>query len=264
MWSGADEVVMVMPADNAGLWVGYMAGKYEGRVGHLYSPGYERPPIPFLPYALDNGRFSCWSKGSEWNEAGYLAMLETHGAAALWCIVPDRVGNRDETLREWDRWAPRMSGLRLALAVQDGMTADDVPAEAAVVFVGGTTEWKRRTLHSWAERFRRVHVGRINTEKWLWECHAAGVESCDGTGWFRGDQVQFRGLLRYFDRSTRGVGPRQASLFEEGNGRGDTLGAARAAVRSDGQRFQAGGGDVEDAAADGAVCKNDWRTEGAA
>jgi hypothetical protein len=201
---------MVMPADNAGLWVGYMAGKYEGRVGHLYSPGYERPPIPFLPYALDNGRFSCWSKGSEWNEAGYLAMLETHGAAALWCIVPDRVGNRDETLREWDRWAPRMSGLRLALAVQDGMTADDVPAEAAVVFVGGTTEWKRRTLHSWAERFRRVHVGRINTEKWLWECHAAGVESCDGTGWFRGDQVQFRGLLRYFDRSTRGA--KQASL----------------------------------------------------
>jgi hypothetical protein len=254
MWSGADEVVMVMPADNAGLWVGYMAGKYEGRVGHLYSPGYERPPIPFLPYALDNGRFSCWSKGSEWNEAGYLAMLETHGAAALWCIVPDRVGNRDETLREWDRWAPRMSGLRLALAVQDGMTADDVPAEAAVVFVGGTTEWKRRTLHSWAERFRRVHVGRINTEKWLWECHAAGVESCDGTGWFRGDQVQFRGLLRYFDRSTRGVGPRQASLFTEGNGRRDTTGAAQQRVRAANGTFSASVADRKDERAVGQDC----------
>jgi hypothetical protein len=256
--------MMVMPANNTGAWVGYLAGKHEGRIGHLYSPGAERKPLPFIQFALDNNRYVCSLNDREWDEAAYLRMLDSHGSAALWCIVPDWVGSRDRTLREWDRWAPRMSGLRLAMAVQDGMTAADVPSEAEVICLGGTTEWKRRTLHYWAEHFRRLHVLRINTEKWLWVCHDAGVESCDGTGWFRGDQVQLRGLCRYLDRSSRGVGPRQASLFEKGNGRRDTLGAARAEVWSDGQRFQAGTGDAEDAAADGSVCKNDWRAEGAA
>jgi hypothetical protein len=33
--------------------------------------------------------------------------------------------------------------------------------------------------------------------------HEAGAESCDGTGWFRGDQDQLAGLERYLGLSTR-------------------------------------------------------------
>lgn len=208
--------MIVMPANNSKLEVGYLAGKYAGRLGHLYGPGSFRGPYPFLPYALDNGRFGCWAHGNTWDESEYLLLLEkaeASGQTPTWIVVPDVVGDRDGTLREWDIWAPRLARFQLAMAVQDGMTAADVPAEASVVFVGGTTWWKRRTLHSWCDQFKRVHVGRINTEKWLWVCHEAGVESCDGTGWFRGDQKQRLGLLRYLDRSSQGLGRRQRRFF---------------------------------------------------
>ena len=35
-----------------------------------------------------------------------------------------------------------------------------------------------------------MHVGRVNTERRLWQCARLGAESCDGTGFFRGDPVQ--------------------------------------------------------------------------
>ena len=73
-----------------------------------------------------------------------------------------------------------------------------------VVFVGGTTAWKWKTLRTWTENFPRVHVGRVNTDRMLWMAHECGAESCDGTGWFRGDQVQFAGLLSYLEQSTNG------------------------------------------------------------
>lgn len=56
-----------------------------------------------------------------------------------------------------------------------------------------------------AGAFPRIHVGRVNTERMLWMAHEAGAESCDGTGWFRGDKAQLAGLMRYLDDSTNGV-----------------------------------------------------------
>ena len=203
---------MVMPADNAKLHVGWLAGRYPGRIGHLYSPGSKKGPYSFMPYGLDNGRYAVWAHGRTWDEVLFWRLLETHGNDARWVVVPDAVGDRDETLREWDRWAPRLTGYTLAMAVQDGMTAADVPCEASVVFIGGTTTWKRRTAAMWCERFPRVHVGRINTYRWLWVCHELGAESCDGTGWYRGDKKQLRGLERYLEESS-GKGRTQRSLF---------------------------------------------------
>jgi len=201
--------MIVMPANNTGVVLGWLAGKYPDRIGHLYSPGNMTRLYDFLTFALDNGRFACWSRGAAWDADAWLGMLDraaSIGARPRWVLVPDVVADRDATLREWDHWYGRVKnyGWPLAFAAQDGMEPDDVPAEAAVVFVGGSTEWKRRTMHDWCEAFPRVHIGRINTNKWLWECHEAGAESCDGTGWFRGDQQQLRGLIDYLDRSASG------------------------------------------------------------
>jgi hypothetical protein len=212
--------MIVMVANNSGWDAGVLYGRYPDRVGHLYSPGAERRPNFMPPYALDNGRFAA--RGGGWDEVAFLRLVETHGSAARWVVVPDVVGDRDGTLREWGNWAHRLNGLTLALAVQDGMTAADVPVEASVIFVGGTTIWKRRTLFYWPAHFPRVHVGRINTERWLWECDHAGVESCDGTGWLRGDKRQFRGLERYLDRCARGIGPIQGGLFSSDSAGGDS------------------------------------------
>ena len=100
----------------------------------------------------------------------------------------------------------------VVFAVQDGMTVDDVPSNADVIFVGGTTEWKWQTVAMWCKAFQRVHVGRVNEYKRLWMCHDAGAESCDGSGWTRGDQRQFRGLLAYLEESTNGGRVRQMEI----------------------------------------------------
>lgn len=203
----------VMPANTQGFTTGFIAGKYDGRIAHLYSPDGWRRPKPYVDYALDNGRFS-----ESWSEKDYLKMLDAaanHRDQPIWALVPDVVGDRDATLREWDVWAPRLEQYHwpLAMACQDGMTPDDVPSEAKVCFIGGSTSWKRKSLAMWCQEFDRVHVGRVNTNKWLWECHEAGAESCDGTGWMRGCQAQLNGLVDYLERSSKGLG----------NQRGDKL-----------------------------------------
>lgn len=48
-----------------------------------------------------------------------------------------------------------------------------------------------------------MHIGRINTERWLWFAHRCGAESVDGTGFFRGDENQLKGLHRYLRRSQK-------------------------------------------------------------
>ena len=136
------------------------------------------------------------------------------------------VTRKDDWCGEWDQWAPRLQkdGWALAMAVQDDMKPEDVPGEAEVVFVGGTTLWKRRTIHMWCEEFSRVHVGRINTEKWLWACHRAGAESTDGTGWFRGSARQLNGLKRYLERTDAGLSDPGARLpYEEESHKTDRL-----------------------------------------
>src|SRR5690606_19465502 len=93
---------------------------------------------------------------------GQVAMHEM--AAPRWLLVPDVVADRDATIARWREWEPKLRpfGFPLAFAVQDGMTAEDVPADADVIFVGGTTDWKWRTVWRWCHDFPRVHVGRVN------------------------------------------------------------------------------------------------------
>lgn len=211
--------MIVMPANNRGLVVGWLAGRFPGCIGHLYSPGGLSRVYDFIPFALDNGRFPVWAAGKQWDEAAFLGLLDrvaNTGKAPRWLLVPDVVADRDATLREWDHWCSRLQSYRwpLAFAAQDGMRPDDVPAEAEVVFLGGSTEWKRRALHDWCEACPRVHVGRINTDKWLWECAEAGAESCDGTGWMRGDERQLAGLVAFLERQADGLAnPRGGRLF---------------------------------------------------
>jgi len=216
--------VIVMPANSTGIVTGYLAGKYTGTLGHLFSPGAQRGPYPFMPYALDNGAYSAFTAKTAWDPVAWLELLiwaKNSGQAPRWVLVPDVVGDRAATLRKWDAHSLAASqfGWPLAFAAQDGMSPSDVPSDASVVFVGGSTEWKLDTLHMWCRSFPRVHIGRINTYRWLTVCERAGAESVDGTGWFRGDKEQLRGLEQWCAEST-GQRPRvdQQSLFSDPTG----------------------------------------------
>lgn len=129
-----------------------------------------------------------------------LDKIKLTGLSPRWVLVPDVVTDRDATLRNWEKYAPLAARYEwpLAIAVQDGMTPADLP-DNAVVFVGGSTDWKWNSLKMWTETGRRIHVGRVNEEHRLEQCEALGVESVDGTGWMRGteDGRQARGLKRW-------------------------------------------------------------------
>ena len=203
-WLVIQNEMVVMPANNTGVRVGYLAGKFPGKIGHLYSPGAQVGPLEFIPYALDNGAFG---HDDDWDEDAWFHLLDwarISGQEPRWCLVPDVVGDKQRTLDRWDHFSPIAAryGWPLAFAVQDGMVPKDVPAKAEVIFVGGSTEWKWRNMALFCGYFPRVHIGRVNTYRRLWDCHNAGVESCDGTGWMRGDQVQYRGLCAYLEEST--------------------------------------------------------------
>lgn len=195
--------MIVMPSNNTGFECGYLFGRFPDRLAHLHSV--ERPvePKPRIPWALDNGVFGAWSQGREWSEEPLYRYLDLYAAwKPLWVVVPDWVGDRDETLRRWDQHAPalRAFGVPLAMAVQDGMTPADVPKECDIVFVGGTTSWKWRNLRMWTASFPRVHVGRVNSLRLLLQAEQSGAESCDGTGWFR-DPTRTAELVSYLEHN---------------------------------------------------------------
>lgn len=174
-----------MVANQRGTEVGYLAGRYPGSIGHLYSPGAECGPYPFLPYSTDNGCFVRWDEAA-WRRLLNWAALS--GQRPLWSLAPDVVSNREGTLALWREHVGtiRRFGFRPALAIQDGMTFADVPDSECMLFIGGGDEFKDAAIRPWCERFPgRVHVGRVNDHERLLRCYHAGAVSVDGTGWFR-------------------------------------------------------------------------------
>jgi hypothetical protein len=202
--------MMVMPANNSDGLVHHLATKYPGKIGWMFSPGGFKEPRDWLPYVIDNGKFTSWENKSEWNESEFFDLLDRCQLSRYkpdWVAVPDEVADREKTLWLWNQYERRikMYGWRLAFVVQDGMTPNDVPESADVVFVGGSTKWKWRNVALFCATFPRVHVGRVNWVDKLEYCERVGVESCDGTGFFRGgsDSIQARQLVDFISGHRR-------------------------------------------------------------
>lgn len=202
--------MIVMPANSTG-WFWHCLARETGKLGHLFSPGAQRGPWPWFPYALDNGAFSCWTPATntfdqdKWEvvKPKWRALIEWAACTAIdrprWAIVPDVPGNAERTFERWSRYVQRVidADIPPALAVQDGMTVEDVrglyPAPV-VICIGGSTEWKWATVEMWKANFPRVHLLRCNSPTKLYYLEKLGIESCDGTGWNRGDRTQTAGL----------------------------------------------------------------------
>lgn len=179
-----------MAGNNSSRVIHDLANRFPGKIGWLQSPSSWKIPLDHIPYALDNDAYSAWSKRISWNADAWRRLMDraSNYVAPLWVLVPDVVANRDATLESWNRYSSEAGvyGWPLAFAVQDGMTPKDVPTGAAVIFVGGTTSFKLRSMPIWTNHFKRVHVGRVNWITRLRQCRRHRVESCDGSGWFRG------------------------------------------------------------------------------
>lgn len=210
--------MIVMPSNSTG-WIFHCLARETGKLGHLFSPGAQRGPWPWFPYALDNGAFACWDMatntfdGCKWAEAFQRWQELIYWAASatqrpLWAIVPDTPGNKAATLTKWAAHVQFVidSEICPAIAVQDGMTPDDIyklAIKPAVICVGGTTDWKWSTVEMWVKAFSRVHLLRCNMPDKLSYLESLGVESCDGTGWNRGNKVQTGGLEEWARRDAK-------------------------------------------------------------
>ena len=169
----------------------YWAGRKPGSVGVLISPSYATkvPLDPWMPVVIDNGAFIAHTKKKQWNSQEWLDLLANIQARRIrprWVVVPDVVGDKDATIAGWDQWEAQIpKEFPRAFCVQDGMTPEDVPEGADVVFVGGSDLFKFPTLPMWCAAFPRVHCARVNNPLMIERCEELGCESVDGTGWFR-------------------------------------------------------------------------------
>ena len=212
--------MIVMPANCQG-WYWHCLARETGKLGHLYSPAGKAGPWPWFPYACDNGCYSLWTPEtnefdeSRWKLNGYdewrrlMFWCEAAAQKPIWAIIPDRPGNWDITIEKWMKYSGE-SPFPLALAVQDGATVEAVKQltpKPEVICVGGSTDWKWNTVEMWAANFPRVHLLRCNTPAKLYYLEALGIESCDGTGWLRGDRKKVQGLEDWARQSPAPIAP---------------------------------------------------------
>lgn len=135
-----------------------------------------------VPYGLDNGCFKTF-KRNEW----MTLVDQARQNPPVFVCAPDIVGDARRTLELFERFEQILQGLPIALVLQDGIGALEIPWDRiAAVFVGGSDSFKisqeafaacktAKILDKW------VHVGRVNTsaraEQWV------GIaDSIDGSG----------------------------------------------------------------------------------
>lgn len=138
-------------------------------------------------YALDNGAWHCFQNKLPFDEACFIEAYRKLGKGADFCVLPDIVAGGVRSLEYSMMWLPRLGDCSAYLAVQNGMKADDIMPIKGVdgLFVGGTEDWKERTMPMWGEIARakgiRLHVGRVNSARRIHLCEANGADSFDGS-----------------------------------------------------------------------------------
>lgn len=183
-------------------------------IGEATQPD-EYPPRR-SPWFQDNGAFKLWRAGVPFDERRFMDVLTrmyladaTAHARPDFVVIPDKVAAGAESLAYSMTWVPRLRGCApLAFVAQDGMTEAEVgqalssASEIAVLFVGGTLEWKLATSAGWVKLAhqlgRRCHIGRVGTKPRVQWARAIGADSVDScTPLFSRDNMRrwLEGLL---------------------------------------------------------------------
>jgi len=162
-------------------------------------PGAFGVPRMKCHWVFDNGAYHYWIHKQEFNADVYAKRIKQLLALPEekrpeWCVCPDKVASK-ESLSFSVGWRKRLpSDLRWYLAIQDGMTKDDVNMVVnryhfEGLFIGGSTTWKNERAWCWVEQAHdwgmKAHIGRVNGPRRLQWAVDLGADSIDGTGWTR-------------------------------------------------------------------------------
>lgn len=145
---------------------------------------------PGWRYALDNGSWSAFTRGTPWDPGMFRSAVDELGAGADWVAAPDVVAGGLSSLALSESWIPWLLERcrRVLIPVQDGMTPADVApllSDQVGIAIGGSTEWKLSQLRrpDWLISARAAgawtHVLRVNTERRI--NLSAGFDSIDGS-----------------------------------------------------------------------------------
>ena len=152
--------------------------------------GFQRLQKIGMPLALDNGCYSGFDE-RKFVQMLNVAKIFQGDLDLMWVACPDVVGNAAATNKLFSEWRAALTDFRVAYVGQDGAEDLDVPFDDFdCLFIGGSTTWKlsesARSLIAHAKQLGKiVHVGRVNSEKRLRYCYRLGVDSVDGSGYFR-------------------------------------------------------------------------------
>ena len=159
----------------------------DGAIGYIDTPAQGNIRPDGVTWCADNGCFTDrWDEGKWWR---FLTTSAHAAASCLFATAPDVVGDAAATLERSAPWlAPiRDLGYPVALVAQDGLESLAVPwGEFDVLFIGGTTDWKlgphaRALVAEAKRRGKRVHMGRVNSERRYRYALSIGCDSADGT-----------------------------------------------------------------------------------
>lgn len=150
---------------------------------------------------LDNAAFKDWKAGRPFDGARFRRAFERLAAAPApdFIVVPDIVAGGSASLDLSTAWWLEVGELArstwgedvpLYVAVQDGMSADDILGAIGLVaggrggiFIGGTTDWKLAAAPGIILEAHRagvpVHIGRIGSGKRIVWARAIGADSVD-------------------------------------------------------------------------------------
>lgn len=190
-----------------------MAAMTAGTIGFIDTPKQGNLRPAGVTWCADNGCFS-----DKWDAEKWWAFLVAKAGAAdtcLFAVAPDVVGDAAATLEKSMPWLAKIRGLGypVAYVAQNGFDADVIPWDAIdVLFIGGDDLFKlgpegRAAVREAKLRGKRVHMGRVNSEKRWRYADAIGCDTVDGTLLTYGPDTNLRRILTW----TRLNG--QSSLF---------------------------------------------------
>lgn len=178
--------------------------QYSNKLGLAFTPRdyFKRYQYPFF---YDNGAYSAFVNEQEWNSEVFLYGLKNlmfYERQPDFCVLPDIVAGGRSSLKRSIIWLDFLihrypNYIKWYLAVQNGIKQSDIKDIIKSeyidgIFVGGTLEWKLKTLPDWVEfaniSNKNIHVGRIGTLKRLLYCERLGVNSVDSSNFIKHDK----------------------------------------------------------------------------
>lgn len=146
--------------------------------------------------AIDNGAYMAWKRGFPWSEKRFIDLLEkcwTTGINAEFIVCPDIVQGGMDSYNFSISWIKKLRPARLALAVQDGITINDIIIADLKyfthIFIGGSVDWKWKTAEQWVnfahENGKKCHIGKCGTLERLIYANKIGADSVDSTSFVR-------------------------------------------------------------------------------